>query len=167
MPGKSLPHAFASDDRLRCPWQSVTLSLGSPSISLSKGAWGGRSRHRETSETGGLSGNLQSINPTRAYRAPVLNPWRFIPMTDRTYQDILFTKRNGIATVTINRPQVYNAFRPQTIDELMTAFEDAWYDESVGVIVLTGAKGNFCTGGDQKIRGDQGYVDDRTHEGRL
>jgi naphthoate synthase len=88
-------------------------------------------------------------------------------MTDRTYQDILFTKRNGIATVTINRPQVYNAFRPQTIDELMAAFEDAWYDESVGVIVLTGAKGNFCTGGDQKIRGDQGYVDDRTHEGRL
>jgi naphthoate synthase len=84
-----------------------------------------------------------------------------------TFQDILYSKRDGIATVTINRPQVYNAFRPLTIDELMAAFDDAWYDETVGVIVLTGAQGNFCTGGDQKIRGDQGYVDDRTHAGRL
>ncbi|MFI5400690.1 MAG: enoyl-CoA hydratase-related protein, partial [SAR324 cluster bacterium] len=83
------------------------------------------------------------------------------------FQDILYAKRGGIATVTINRPQVYNAFRPLTIDEMMAAFDDAWYDESVGVVVLTGAEGNFCTGGDQKIRGDQGYVDDRTSQGRL
>jgi naphthoate synthase len=88
-------------------------------------------------------------------------------MSERTYADILYTKQDGIATVTINRPQVYNAFRPQTIDELMEAFHDAWYDEAVGVVVLTGAKGNFCTGGDQKIRGDQGYVDARTDAGRL
>jgi len=88
-------------------------------------------------------------------------------MNDRTYQDILFSKRDGIATVTINRPQVFNAFRPLTIDEMMAAFEDAWYDETVGAIVLTGAQGNFCTGGDQKIRGDEGYVDSRTNTGRL
>jgi len=88
-------------------------------------------------------------------------------MADRTYQDILYAKRDGIATVTINRPQVYNAFRPLTIDELIAAFDEAWYDESVGVIVLTGAQGNFCTGGDQKIRGDEGYVDSRTNTGRL
>ena len=88
-------------------------------------------------------------------------------MTELTFADILYTKRDGIATVTINRPQVYNAFRPQTIDELIVAFNDAWYDEAVGVVVLTGAKGNFCTGGDQKIRGDQGYVDARTDTGRL
>ena len=83
------------------------------------------------------------------------------------FQDIIYAKRDGIATVTINRPQVYNAFRPLTIDEMMAAFDDAWYDESVGVVVLTGADGNFCTGGDQKIRGDQGYVDERTSQGRL
>jgi naphthoate synthase len=88
-------------------------------------------------------------------------------MSERGFVDILYDKKDGIATVTINRPQVYNAFRPQTIDELMDAFHDAWYDEQVGVVVLTGAKGNFCTGGDQKIRGDQGYVDSRTDTGRL
>ena len=88
-------------------------------------------------------------------------------MTERAYEDILYTKREGIATVTMNRPQVYNAFRPQTIDELLAAFQDAWYDETVGVVVLTGAQGNFCTGGDQKIRGDAGYVDSRTDQHRL
>ena len=84
-----------------------------------------------------------------------------------SYQDIIYEKENGLATVTINRPQVYNAFRPQTIDEMMHAFMDAWHDESVGVVCLTGAEGNFCTGGDQKIRGDGGYVDQRTQAPRL
>jgi len=84
-----------------------------------------------------------------------------------SYEDILYTKKEGVATATINRPQVYNAFRPQTIDELLHAFEDAWYDETIGAIVLTGAEGNFCTGGDQKIRGDQGYVDHRAEVPRL
>ena len=88
-------------------------------------------------------------------------------MSQNSYQDILYVKDRGVATVTINRPQVYNAFRPQTIDELMSAFQDAWYDDTVGVIVLTGAEGNFCTGGDQKIRGDQGYVDQRDQTPRL
>ena len=76
-----------------------------------------------------------------------------------TYQDVIYTKEAGAATVTINRPQVYNAFRPQTLDEMIEAFRDAWYDETIGVIVLTGAEGNFCTGGDQKVRGDAGYLD--------
>ena len=85
----------------------------------------------------------------------------------QTYTDILYSTDRGVATVTINRPRVYNAFRPQTIDELIVAFREAWHDESVGVLVLTGAEGNFCTGGDQKIRGDAGYVDERTGAGRL
>ncbi|MCH9045659.1 MAG: 1,4-dihydroxy-2-naphthoyl-CoA synthase [SAR324 cluster bacterium] len=88
-------------------------------------------------------------------------------MAQGEYEDILFSKEDGIATVTLNRPQVYNAFRPLTIDEMLRAFEDAWYDETVGVIVLTGADGNFCTGGDQKIRGDEGYVDHRGQVPRL
>ncbi|MDH4224837.1 MAG: 1,4-dihydroxy-2-naphthoyl-CoA synthase [Deltaproteobacteria bacterium] len=83
------------------------------------------------------------------------------------FQDLIYTKQAGLAVVTINRPQVYNAFRPQTIDELILAFEDAWRDETIGVVCLTGAEGNFCSGGDQKIRGDAGYVDDRTGQGRL
>ncbi|MDH4120569.1 MAG: 1,4-dihydroxy-2-naphthoyl-CoA synthase [Deltaproteobacteria bacterium] len=83
------------------------------------------------------------------------------------YEDILYTKERGLATVTMNRPKVMNAFRPQTIDEMIHAFEDAWHDDSVGVIALTGAEGNFCTGGDQKIRGEEGYVDARTGHGRL
>ena len=73
-------------------------------------------------------------------------------MADQQFEDIIYAKSDGVATVTINRPQVYNAFRPQTIDEMLEAFGDAWHDEQIGVIVLTGAKGNFCTGGDQKIR---------------
>ena len=88
-------------------------------------------------------------------------------MTDHPFEDIIYSKDNGAATVTINRPQVYNAFRPSTIDELLLAFRDAWDDEEIGVIVLTGAEGNFCTGGDQKIRGDAGYVDHRTEAPRL
>ncbi|MEE8395401.1 MAG: 1,4-dihydroxy-2-naphthoyl-CoA synthase [bacterium] len=83
------------------------------------------------------------------------------------FEDILYEKKDGVATVTINRPQVYNAFRPITIDELVAAFQDAWHDDEIGVIVLTGAEGNFCTGGDQKIRGDAGYLDHRTQQPRL
>ncbi len=88
-------------------------------------------------------------------------------MEQQQYQDIIYAKENGAAVVTMNRPRVYNAFRPRTIDEMMAAFQDAWHDESIGVIVLTGAEGNFCTGGDQNIRGDGGYVDDRTQAPRL
>lgn len=67
------------------------------------------------------------------------------------YQDILYEKKNGVAKITMNRPKVYNAFRGLTIVELVEAFYDAWDDNSVGVVVLTGAgEKAFCTGGDQK-----------------
>ena len=78
-----------------------------------------------------------------------------------TYSDILYDKREGIATVTINRPRVRNAFRPLTIDEMVRAFDDAWHDDGMGVIVLTGAGDKaFCSGGDQKVRGSGGYEDE-------
>src|SRR5437763_7446490 len=77
----------------------------------------------------------------------------------RRFEDIRYEKWQGIAKVTINRPEVRNAFRPQTLFELSAAFEDAREDPEVGVVILTG-QGNdaFCSGGDQRIRGDQGYV---------
>lgn len=67
-----------------------------------------------------------------------------------TYEDILYHEADGVATVTINRPEVYNAFRAKTCDELIHAFHRAGWNREIGVIVLTGA-GNkaFCTGGDQ------------------
>ena len=78
------------------------------------------------------------------------------------FSDIKFEKWNGIAKITINRPQVHNAFRPQTVKEMMHALEDAREDSSIGVIILTGeGKNAFCSGGDQKIRGTAGYVDDK------
>ena len=76
-----------------------------------------------------------------------------------TYQDILYEKWNGIAKITINRPEVRNAFRPQTLFDLQHAFLDAREDPEIGVIILTGAGTEaFCSGGDQTIRGEQGYV---------
>lgn len=78
---------------------------------------------------------------------------------DQQYTDIIYDKREGLAFVTINRPEVLNAFRPRTIDELRNAFERAWNDEGVGVVVLTGAGRSFCTGGDVKVRGEGGYND--------
>ncbi|MFQ5880515.1 MAG: 1,4-dihydroxy-2-naphthoyl-CoA synthase, partial [Dehalococcoidia bacterium] len=77
------------------------------------------------------------------------------------FRDIIYDKRDGIAKVIINRPEVLNAFRPLTIDEMIQAFEDAWQDEGIGVVVLTGAGDRaFCTGGDQKVRGEGGYRDE-------
>ena len=74
------------------------------------------------------------------------------------YTDIIYEKRDGIATVTINRPEVLNAFRPLTVDELIAAFHDAGDDDEIGVVVLTGAGDRaFCSGGDQKVRGKEGY----------
>jgi naphthoate synthase len=82
-----------------------------------------------------------------------------------TYTDIKYDKNNGVAKITINRPQVRNAFRPQTVDEMMQAFNDARFDSSIGAIIITGqGKEAFCSGGDQKIRGDAGYVDDKGDE---
>ena len=76
------------------------------------------------------------------------------------FEDIIYKKEDGTATVSMNRPWVLNAFRPRTIDEMLEAFHDAWYDDNIGVVVLTGEQGNFCTGGDQKIRGQGGYNDE-------
>ncbi len=68
---------------------------------------------------------------------------------------------SGIAKITIDRPEVRNAFRPRTIVEISRALEDAREDPSVGVIVLTGAGPDaFCSGGDQRVRGDSGYLDE-------
>ncbi len=67
-----------------------------------------------------------------------------------TYQDILFEAQDGVATITINRPQVMNAFRGQTREELIHALNRAGWDKPIGVIVLTGAADRaFCTSGDQ------------------
>jgi naphthoate synthase len=84
------------------------------------------------------------------------------------YSDIEYHVAEGIAKITINRPEVRNAFRPQTLFELTAAFDRARDDDQVGVIILTG-KGDkaFCSGGDQRIRGDDGYIgdDDVAHKG--
>lgn len=78
-----------------------------------------------------------------------------------TYQDILYEKADGIAKITINRPEVRNAFRPLTVRELIDAFDRAREDAEVGVVVLTGAGDEaFCSGGDQRVRGNAGYVGD-------
>ncbi|CRK85878.1 1,4-Dihydroxy-2-naphthoyl-CoA synthase [Candidatus Providencia siddallii] len=78
------------------------------------------------------------------------------------FEDILYDKSNeNIAKITINRPQVYNAFRPKTVKEMIKALSDARYDDQIGVIILTGAgEKSFCSGGDQRIRSnDGGYLD--------
>ena len=81
-----------------------------------------------------------------------------VPDMETELTDILYDKRAGVATVTINRPDVLNAFRPRTVDELIAAFQDAWDDDEIAVIVLTGAGDRaFCSGGDQKLRGASGY----------
>ena len=78
------------------------------------------------------------------------------------YEDILYHKAEGIARITINRPRVHNAFRPLTVMEMSKALDDARRDSDVGVIILCGAGGKaFCSGGDQKVRGDSGYKDDK------
>lgn len=75
------------------------------------------------------------------------------------YEDIIYETCNGIAKITINRPEVRNAFRPKTVMELLDAFAYARDDSSIGVIILTGAGDlAFCSGGDQKVRGNGGYV---------
>jgi naphthoate synthase len=79
--------------------------------------------------------------------------------TARKYQDIKFQKAEGIGRISINRPQVRNAFRPQTVIELIDAFSRAREDAQIGVIILTGEGTEaFCSGGDQRVRGEQGYV---------
>lgn len=85
------------------------------------------------------------------------------------FEDIIFEKsEEGIAKITINRPEVRNAFRPLTVREMQQALEDAREDPGIGVIILTGAgEKAFCSGGDQRIRGDAGYQDSGTGHLRL
>jgi naphthoate synthase len=84
------------------------------------------------------------------------------------FTDILYEKAEGIAKITINRPEVRNAFRPLTVQEMIRALDDARDDTNIGVIILTGAGDlAFCSGGDQRIRGDAGYKDDDKHVERL
>lgn len=77
------------------------------------------------------------------------------------YEDIRYEKFEGIAKITINRPQVRNAFRPKTVFEMSEALHDARMDSKIGVVILTGEGDKaFCSGGDQKIRGETGYTDE-------
>lgn len=77
------------------------------------------------------------------------------------FVDIKYHKAEGIAKITINRPEVRNAFRPRTVQEMSAALHDARDDEKIGVIILTGeGKEAFCSGGDQRIRGEAGYKDE-------
>jgi len=89
-------------------------------------------------------------------------PWQKL---DRHYEDVIYETYEGIAKITINRPELRNAFRPGTTMELIDAFSVARDDRQIGVVILTGAnhgqgqdKEAFCSGGDQSVRGDGGYV---------
>ncbi len=78
----------------------------------------------------------------------------------KEYTDILFEKKEGVAKITINRPKVYNAFRPLTNQEMLDAMKICREDNSIRVVVLTGAGDKaFCSGGDQNYKGHGGYID--------
>lgn len=82
----------------------------------------------------------------------------------KQYEDITYHKADGMARIAFNRPEVRNAFRPKTLDELIDAFNHVWEDTEVGVVLFTGngpardGKYSFCAGGDQRVRGEAGYV---------
>jgi naphthoate synthase len=82
----------------------------------------------------------------------------------KEYGDITYHKAGGVARIAFNRPEVRNAFRPETLQELLEAFRDAGEDTGIGVVLLTGngpaadGKYAFCSGGDQRVRGDAGYL---------
>jgi naphthoate synthase len=84
----------------------------------------------------------------------------------KAYEDIIYEKTDGIAKITINRPHKRNAFRPKTVVEMYDAFANAREDTRIGVVLLTGAgphtdgKYAFCSGGDQSVRGEAGYIDE-------
>ena len=93
------------------------------------------------------------------------NYWK----TCGSYTDIKYEKsEEGIAKITINRPEVRNAFRPLTVREMRSALEDSREDTDIGIIILTGEGDKaFCSGGDQRVRGDSGYKDNETGHSRL
>lgn len=84
----------------------------------------------------------------------------------KEFEDITYHKSDGIAKIAFNRPEVRNAFRPKTINEMIAAFENAWEDQRIGTVLLTGngpakdGKYAFCSGGDQRVRGEAGYIGD-------
>ena len=81
--------------------------------------------------------------------------------SEKEYSDILFESWEGVAKITINRPRVYNAFRPETVKQLIEAFDICRERQDIGVIVLTGAGDKaFCSGGDQNVKGHGGYIDE-------
>ena len=85
----------------------------------------------------------------------------FTWVTEKEYEDIRYESFEGIAKITMNRPEVHNAFRPKTVEELIDAFSRARDNAKIGVIILTGAGDKaFCSGGDQKVRGHGGYIGD-------
>lgn len=103
------------------------------------------------------------IPTRRGNREPII--WR----SAEGYEDIRYeTTADGVAKITINRPEVHNSFRPQTLIEMSAALNVAREDESVGVIILTGAGDRaFCAGGDQRVRGDSGYQSEPGVTGRF
>ena len=88
--------------------------------------------------------------------SPPVPIWKTVP----GYIDIIYAKADeGIAKIVINRPEVRNAFRPETVREMQVAFADARDDPDIGVVILTGqGREAFCSGGDQRVRGEGGYV---------
>jgi len=91
-----------------------------------------------------------------------MTDWQIV----KEFEDITYHKADGMARIAFDRPEIRNAFRPQTIDEMIEAFRDAWMDHTIGVVLLTGngpspkdGKWAFCAGGDQSVRGYAGYVD--------
>ena len=102
-----------------------------------------------------MSSPHKDAPPSEELYAPI--EWR----EDAAYEDILYERGESIARITINRPEVRNAFRPQTLAALRDAFRRARDDIEVAAVVLTGAGDEaFCSGGDQRIRGDDGYIGD-------
>jgi naphthoate synthase len=99
---------------------------------------------------------MKTTKTTKTRKLPAVPAWQAVS----GYTDILYAKaEEGIAKIAINRPEVRNAFRPETIRELQAAFADARDDASIGVVILTGqGKEAFCSGGDQRVRGSGGYV---------
>jgi naphthoate synthase len=96
-------------------------------------------------------------DPLEEFRSQPLPQWE----RGGEYRDVIYEVAEGIARITINRPEVRNAFRPQTLFELANAFEHARDDITVGAIILMGAGPDaFCSGGDQSIRGNDGYMGD-------
>jgi len=105
--------------------------------------------------------NAPSKNTAEKDSGRQIRPGAEWTVVDAGYGDVSYETSDGIAKITICRPEVRNAFRPQTLFELQDAFERARNDRDIGVIVFTGQGPDaFCSGGDQRVRGDDGYVGD-------